>query len=164
MSVGCGFAICTCTWSDAAAQLRCVRRAVFVVEQRVPESLEWDDADAQSLHALAIDHRGEPIGCARLLPDGHIGRVAVLAPWRRRGVGGALLLRLVDVARGRGDKRVILNAQVAAMPFYVRHGFVASGGVFDEAGIAHCVMQRVVSIGAGGPASHDAEPASHDVD
>ena len=87
-----------------------------------------------------------PIGCARLLPDGHIGRVAVLARWRRRGVGSALLLRLVDEARGRGDARVMLNAQVAAMPFYARHGFVASGDVFDEAGIAHRVMERAALI------------------
>jgi predicted GNAT family N-acyltransferase len=136
------FAVRVCRWSGAAAQLRQVRHDVFVIEQHVPDALEWDDADAQSLHALAVDASGRAIGCARLLPDGHIGRVAVLARWRRRGVGSALLLQLVDEARGRGDARVMLNAQVAAMPFYVRHGFVASGDVFDEAGIAHRVMER----------------------
>jgi predicted GNAT family N-acyltransferase len=136
------FAVRACRWLDAAPQLRQVRHDVFVVEQHVPEALEWDDADAQSLHALAVDASGRAIGCARLLPDGHIGRVAVFARWRRRGVGSALLLQLVDEARGRGDARVMLNAQVAAMPFYVRHGFVASGDVFDEAGIAHRMMER----------------------
>jgi predicted GNAT family N-acyltransferase len=141
------FAVRACRWADAASPLRQVRHAVFVVEQRVPETLEWDDADAQSLHALAVEASGGAIGCARLLPDGHIGRVAVLVRWRRRGVGSALLLRLVDETRSRGDARVILNAQVAAMPFYARHGFVARGDAFDEAGIAHRVMERPLSTG-----------------
>ena len=136
------FAVRVCRWPDAAPQLRKVRHEVFVLEQRVPETLEWDDADAQSLHALAVGASGDAIGCARLLPDGHIGRVAVLADWRRCGVGSALLSHLIDEAHRRGDARVILNAQVAAMPFYGRHGFVANGEVFDEAGIAHRVMER----------------------
>jgi predicted GNAT family N-acyltransferase len=136
------FAIRVVRWQEGEEALRSVRHTVFVVEQRVPESLEWDDADAVSLHALAVDGNGMPIGCARLLPDGHIGRVAVLAPWRRRGVGAALLARLVDEADARGDARVIVNAQVDAMPFYARYGFVASGEVFEEAGIPHRVMER----------------------
>jgi len=136
------YTVHACRWADAAPQLRQVRRSVFVIEQRVPEMLEWDGADVQSLHALAVDASGNAIGCARLLPDGHIGRVAVLAPWRRCGVGSALVSRLIDEARGRGDARVILNAQIAAIPFYARHGFVAGGDVFDEAGIAHRVMER----------------------
>lgn len=130
-----------CQWSDAADALRRIRYDVFVVEQGVPEVLEWDDADRRSIHALAEDGAGRAIGCARLLPDGHIGRVAVLASWRRRGVGSALLMRLVDEARHRADARAIVNAQVDAMPFYARHGFVASGDVFEEAGIAHRVME-----------------------
>ena len=148
MSAPADFGIRTLRWSEAAPQLRSVRHAVFVVEQRVPASLEWDDADATSLHALAVDAGGAPIGCARLLPDGHIGRVAVLAPWRRRGVGSALLSRLVDEARARGDARVILNAQVDAMPFYARYGFVARGDVFEEAGIPHRVMERALRSSA----------------
>ncbi|HLX30479.1 MAG TPA: GNAT family N-acetyltransferase [Casimicrobiaceae bacterium] len=131
-------------WSDAEPDLRRIRHEVFVVEMHVPEALEWDDADAVSLHALAIDARGNAIGCARLLPDGHIGRVAVLAPWRGRGVGRALLRALVERARDRGDARVMLNAQVAAIPFYERHGFAAYGDVFDEAGIAHRAMARTL--------------------
>ena len=136
------FSVRICTWSDAASGLRRVRHDVFVVEQRVPEVLEWDAADAESIHALATDAAGAPIGCARLLADGHIGRVAVVRDWRARGVGTALMLHLIDEARSRGDAQVIVNAQVAAMPFYERHGFVASGGVFEEAGIAHRVMTR----------------------
>jgi len=130
-------------WSDAEPALRAVRHAVFVVEQHVPEDLEWDDMDARSAHALALAD-GSPIGCGRLLPTGYIGRMAVLAPWRSRGVGAALLVALVDLARERGHARAILNAQVRAMPFYARHGFVATGEQFDEAGIDHRVMARVL--------------------
>ena len=135
------FTVRTCTWSSSSAALRRIRYDVFVVEQRVPEVLEWDDADLVSVHALAEAER-EPIGCARLLSDGHIGRVAVVRSWRHRGVGSALMHTLIDVARDRGDAAVIVNAQVAAMPFYAREGFEATGGIFDEAGIPHRVMTR----------------------
>jgi predicted GNAT family N-acyltransferase len=129
-------------WAADSAALRAVRRAVFIVEQGVPESLEWDNFDPQSVHALAVDSHVRAIGCGRLLPDGHIGRMAVLAGWRGRGVGAALLLRLVDLAREAGHRRALLNAQVSAMPFYARYGFTATGEAFEEAGILHRIMER----------------------
>ncbi len=138
------FTVRTCTWSSAADALRSIRYEVFVVEQHVPEVLEWDDADLACVHALAEAAR-EPIGCARLLPDGHIGRVAVTRDWRRRGVGSALMRVLMNVARDRGDGAVIVNAQVAAMSFYAGEGFEATGGIFDEAGIPHRVMTRALT-------------------
>jgi len=128
------------SWSADRAALEQVRRAVFVIEQRIPEALEWDADDASSLHALALDAHGSAIGCARLLDAGHIGRVAVLSRWRGQGVGSALLTRLVAAARERGHARVLLNAQVQAMPFYARHGFRPHGAAFEEAGIAHQAM------------------------
>ncbi len=139
-----GFRIRAAVWPADAPLLRAVRKAVFVVEQRVPEELEWDGIDAECEHALADDAGGMPIGCARLLPDGHIGRMAVLAPWRGRGVGAALLDHMVERARARGDTRVLLNAQVHAIPFYARHGFAAFGEEFDDAGIAHRAMERLL--------------------
>ncbi|HEY1328614.1 MAG TPA: GNAT family N-acetyltransferase [Casimicrobiaceae bacterium] len=135
-----GFTVRVADWRSDHAALAGIRRAVFIVEQQVPENLEWDDIDAQCLHALAHDAHGTPIGCGRLLPDGYIGRMAVVAPWRGRGVGGALLTRLMEIARARGDARVLLNAQVQAMPFYARHGFAPQGPPFDEAGIPHQTM------------------------
>jgi predicted GNAT family N-acyltransferase len=129
-------------WAAAEDALRAVRRAVFIVEQGVPEDLEWDDFDPQSVHALAVDSRARPIGCGRLLADGHIGRMAVLADWRGRGVGAALLLRLVELAREAGHARAILNAQISAIPFYARYGFTATGEAFEEAGILHRIMDR----------------------
>lgn len=66
------------SWEEAATALRVIRTAVFIREQQVPEELEWDQFDAVSVHALAINNAGQPVGTARLLPDGHIGRMAVL--------------------------------------------------------------------------------------
>ncbi len=139
------FAVRVVDWAAGETRLRAVRLAVFVVEQNIPEELEWDAMDAVSIHALAEDSGGTPIGCGCLLPDGHIGRVAVLSDWRGRGVGAALLERLIAVARARGDTRVVLNAQEQAMPFYARFGFVPEGESFMEADIPHRAMARTLA-------------------
>lgn len=128
------------TWRDAHAALAGVRRAVFIDEQRVPEALEWDGHDADAVHVLASSADGTPIGTGRLLPDGRIGRMAVLAPWRARGVGNAILIELLAAARERGCVELKLHAQTHALAFYARHGFAAVGGEFLEAGIPHREM------------------------
>ena len=92
MPVDADFTVRLVDWSEAAEGLRLVRRAVFIDEQAIPEDMEWDEFDAVYLHAIAEDVHGAAIGCGRLLPDGHIGRLAVLAHWRGRGVGAALLV------------------------------------------------------------------------
>ncbi|MEO5699756.1 MAG: GNAT family N-acetyltransferase [Casimicrobiaceae bacterium] len=136
------FAVRTARWPEDADLLQSLRHDVFVVEQGVPATLEWDGIDARCVHALAVASDGTAVGCGRLLPDGHIGRMAVLRPWRGRGVGGALLVHLVDLARHRGESSVVLNAQTHAVDFYRRHGFVPLGPTFMEAGIPHQAMQR----------------------
>jgi predicted GNAT family N-acyltransferase len=138
------FTVRSADWSCDQPKLKEIRFDVFCVEQRVPEALEWDGIDGDCLHAIAEDRDGRAIGCGRLLPDGHVGRMAVLAAWRGRGVGSALLDHLVALARSRGDARVMLNAQTHALPFYERHGFVAVGEPFDEAGIPHRAMERAL--------------------
>jgi predicted GNAT family N-acyltransferase len=131
-------------WASDERSLRDIRQRVFMVEQGVTADLEWDGIDQECRHALAEDGEGQPIGCARLLPDGHIGRVAVLADWRRRGVGDALLERMIALARELGHTRVMLNAQTHALAFYARRGFVAYGPEYDDAGIPHRAMQRLL--------------------
>lgn len=121
--------------------MRALRREVFIIEQRVPEQEEWDEMDALCLHALALDTAGMPIGTGRLAPDGKIGRMAVLKPWRGNGVGAALLRFLVDAARQRGLQGCHMNAQSYAVPFYARYGFEIEGDEFMEAGIPHRVMR-----------------------
>jgi predicted GNAT family N-acyltransferase len=128
-------------WAAARAEASRIRLAVFVEEQRVPPEIEMDDRDAVCVHALAYA-QGRAVGTGRLLPDGHIGRMAVLKESRSLGVGGAILERLVEEARRSGMKEVVLSAQTHALGFYRRHGFLAAGGVFEEAGIPHQEMRR----------------------
>ena len=131
-------------WARAEAQVMPVRMAVFVVEQGVPEDIERDAFDAVSRHAIARDEAGAVMATGRLLPDGHIGRMAVAAPLRGKGVGGAVLEALVAEAARTGLAEVALNAQVHALAFYRRHGFVEYGDVFMEAGIPHRAMRRTL--------------------
>jgi predicted GNAT family N-acyltransferase len=129
-------------WPEARADAMSVREAVFVVEQGVPPEIELDEWDPQCDHALALEPGGRAVGTGRLLPDGHIGRMAVLRDWRGRGVGGAILAALVERAAARGMTRLVLNAQTHAAPFYARYGFVAFGDEFMEADISHVAMAR----------------------
>ena len=136
------------SWGEARPMLRAVRETVFLHEQRVPVEEEWDEHDSVCIHALASDEHGAPIGTGRLLDDGHIGRMAVLAHARGRGGGAAILERLMLEAKHRGHKRLLLHAQTPAIEFYARFGFVAEGGEFMEAGIAH---RRMVAELTGPP-------------
>ena len=137
-----GFTIRRADWSHDRAALEALRRAVFIVEQQVSESLEWDGLDATALHLLAETPTGEPIGTARLLPSGQLGRMAVRADWRGRGVGRALLQALLDLAAAQRLTGLFLHAQVSALGFYRRLGFHPVGAPFDDAGIAHRQMRR----------------------
>jgi predicted GNAT family N-acyltransferase len=129
------------SWNELSAQASPIRFTVFVDEQKVPVELELDEFDPLSCHALALAG-DEAIGTGRLLPDGHIGRMAVLAGWRGRGVGALLLQALIDEAQRRGMTRVVLNAQTHALGFYARFGFVPEGEEYEEAGLPHRTMSR----------------------
>jgi len=124
-------------WPGDEAAIRVVREAVFVDEQQVPAELEWDGLDAGCLQVVARSRDGRTIGTARMMNDGRIGRMAVLAAWRRRGVGRAMLETLIEAARRRGLPRVHLASQTHAVPFYAGSGFVVDGEEFMEAGIPH---------------------------
>jgi predicted GNAT family N-acyltransferase len=129
-------------WIDLRDEAAPIRYAVFVDEQKVPAEIELDDWDVLSLHALALDAQGRVLGTGRLLPDGHIGRMAVLRSARGQGVGTALLRVLLQAARERGDREVVLSAQTHAMSFYEKEGFIAEGDEYDDAGIPHRQMRR----------------------
>jgi len=129
-------------WERARAEAAPIRFKVFVEEQRVPLEIEVDAHDATSIHALAYAEDGGAIGTGRLLPDGHIGRMAVRKEWRGRGVGAAILGALIAEARRLGHAEVALSAQTHALEFYRRFGFVAEGEVYDDAGIPHQAMRK----------------------
>ncbi len=130
-------------WQDSEADLKAVRRAVFIEEQQIPEVEEWDDEDAVCRHLLARI-AGRAVGTGRLLADGKIGRMAVLAEARAGGLGSALLQRLLALARADGHREVYLHAQVTALSFYAAHGFIAEGTVFDECDIPHQRMRQAL--------------------
>ncbi|AYC33110.1 GNAT family N-acetyltransferase [Pseudomonas cavernae] len=128
-------------WQKDNADLRRIRETVFIAEQAVPPELEWDAEDPHAVHFLALD--GDyAIGAARLLPDGHIGRVSVLKDWRGLKVGEALVTAAIKEAERRGLTRQMLSAQVHATPFYERLGFAVVSGEFLDAGIPHVDMVR----------------------
>lgn len=123
-----------------------LRRVVFIDEQAVPEDEEWDGLDATCTHFLAL-HEGRPVGTARMrVVDGKAKaeRVAVLQDTRGLGAGRAVMEALHDEARRLGLPKVVLAAQVQAMPFYERLGYVAWGDEFDDAGIPHYWMGRTL--------------------
>ena len=133
---------------EELAEALAIRRVVFIEEQRVPESEEIDEHDGDpaagtsAVHVLAR-REGRAVGTGRLLleyPAGgnaHIGRVAVLAEERRGDVGRAGMRALEGEARQRGFAGITLAAQLQALPFYERLGYVARGEVFLDAGIEH---------------------------
>lgn len=128
-------------WLVARCDAQPIRSRVFIDEQQVLVDLEWDEMDAVSLHAIARDADGVAVATGRLLPDGHIGRMAVLRPQRGLGVGAAVLEALIQVAQRRGDAALVLHAQRQAEGFYRRRGFVVEGEPFMEAGIEHVIMR-----------------------
>jgi len=138
----------TAGWDELASDARRIRTQVFVQEQRIPQELEWDDADATALHAVAYNRLGQAIATGRLLQlapgVAKVGRMAVHQALRGCGIGQQVLHALLDAARVRGDREVVLHAQRSAEVFYREAGFSARGEIFDEAGIAHIEMARVL--------------------
>lgn len=131
-------------WSELKDLASPLRTEVFVHEQKVPADMEWDSEDAQAVHAVLTNRMGMVLATGRLLQASHgvarIGRMAVKKQMRGSDLGRRVLNGLMDVARARGDKRVMLHAQCSAQGFYQRLGFQAQGDVFDEAGMAHIEM------------------------
>ena len=128
-------------WLSAIGELRAVRTAVFIEEQCIPPELEWDDMDSRCVHVLARSAPGDAIGSGRLLPDGHIGRMAVLKPWRGKGVGAAVLRELIAAAIEQGHTEAKLSAQTHALGFYRKFGFEITGEEYFEVEIPHRAMR-----------------------
>nr|WP_295708540.1 GNAT family N-acetyltransferase [uncultured Halomonas sp.] len=126
-------------WETLGPAASEIRRKVFIDEQNVPQEEEWDGLDTECLHFLAMLD-GQPVGTARLLPDAHIGRVAVLANARGTGIGVLLMQAAIEAARQAGHPQVVLSAQVHALAFYERLGFITHGEEFMDAGIPHREM------------------------
>jgi predicted GNAT family N-acyltransferase len=129
--------IVTGDWDSLRDHAQSLRVEVFVVEQGVPSELEWDEADEVSTHAVAYDEAGQVIATGRLLPDGHIGRMAVRKSARGQGIGAQVLRALLVEAKRQDYSELVLHAQTHAVDFYAKYGFKIEGDEFFEAGIAH---------------------------
>jgi len=134
------FDIAEANWKFQNKVLSDLRRLVFILEQKVPVEEEWDGQDEDAWHWLATGPERQPIGTARLLPDGQVGRMAVLSDFRGQGIGAAMLEQILNKANNLGMKSLFLHAQIHALDFYLKAGFVATGEQFMEAGIAHTKM------------------------
>ncbi|MFO1407468.1 MAG: GNAT family N-acetyltransferase [Steroidobacteraceae bacterium] len=136
-----GLLLVPATWAADRDELMSVRRAVFVIEQRIAESEEIDEYDPSCVHVVArLGDRA--VGTGRLAPSGKIGRVAVLRDHRGLGIGVAVVRHLVNQATELGLAQVYLHAQADSVGFYERLGFNAEGPIFDEVGIPHRRMRR----------------------
>ena len=134
------------SWHDLQKLASPLRQQVFVQEQKVPADMEWDEDDATAIHAVAVNRMGKALATGRLLVHGpgvgRIGRMAVQKQMRGTRLGRQVLDALMEAARERGDRQVILHAQCSAEGFYKRAGYSVQGDVYEEAGIAHINMAR----------------------
>ena len=133
------------SWSELGLDASRLRTEVFVQEQKIPQEMEWDEADAHAVHAVAYNRLGQPVATGRLLQHapgvGRIGRMAASRVLRGSGLGRAVLRTLMAAARERGEREVMLHAQRSAEGFYAGLGFAVQGKPFEEAGIAHIEMR-----------------------
>ncbi|HAF01241.1 MAG TPA: GNAT family N-acetyltransferase [Methylophilaceae bacterium] len=122
--------------------LKALREQVFIVEQSVPEYIEWDEYDDGAIHLLAMDEAAQAIGCARiLLARGRVGRMGVLQAWRGQGVGMALLQKAIAICKQEGVSQLQLSSQTHAIPFYQKAGFVVTSEAYIDVNIWHVDMQ-----------------------
>ena len=122
-----------------------LRSAVFIHEQGVHPDEEVDGRDDDAVHLVAIDGAGGVVGTCRLLVDGptlKLGRMAVAAPARRQGIGLQLLDLADEQAASANVERIVLSAQVPALPLYEQAGYIARGEVFMDSGIEHVWMEK----------------------
>jgi YbgC/YbaW family acyl-CoA thioester hydrolase len=139
-------------WQALGADAGRVRKEVFVQEQGIAESEEWDAADATAVHAVAYNRLNMPLATGRLLvgaaeqgrPVAKIGRMAAKRVLRGARLGRSVLDALVQRAQARGDSLVLLHAQRSAAGFYAKAGFSERGQPYDEVGIAHIDMVKAL--------------------
>ena len=131
------------SWAEAQSLVKPLRYQVFVVEQKVPEDMEWDEFDEIAWHAI-VTANNQTVGTGRLILDGHIakiGRMAVQSSRRNQGIGKSILNALIQTAKEKGAQECILHAQTHAIAFYAKSDFEPNGPIFDEAGILHVEMR-----------------------
>jgi len=135
----------TVEFNQYFAEIKKIRTDVFIKEQNVPINMEWDEFDNDSIHILAY-YDSKAVATARLLPDGHIGRMSVLKAYRRRNIGEQMIKYLLKLAKKNAVNIVSLSAQKHAVGFYEKYGFITISEIYLDAGIPHYDMQYIDSI------------------
>lgn len=138
--MGSPFTVSLVCWHDGEPLLRSIREAVSLHEQGISKKTLQDEQDENCRHALALSHRGDAIGCGRLLANGHICCIAVMPEWREQKVGTAIIEALINQARSLGYPRVEVDAPVSATSFFHGLGFAEQGEVFSKEGLPHIKM------------------------
>ena len=135
------------SWRELEAAARPIRAEVFVGEQKIPAEMEWDDADADAVHAVAFNRLGRALGTgrhararARRRARSAGWRCGGLAPRRRRPRGARRPAR--RGARARRPRGRCCMRRLGAAPFYRARRLRRRGAPFEEAGIAHVEMAR----------------------
>ncbi len=131
-------------WATLGTDAGALRQAVFMQEQGVSQADEYDGRDVDALHAVAYNRLGQAVATARLLPGAHIGRMAVTRVLRGSGFGREVLAALLQAATASGASQAVLHAQCSAQGFYARAGFTPRGSVFDDAGLPHIEMVKIL--------------------
>ena len=124
-----------------------IRQNVFVEEQNVDATLEYDGKDPEATHYL-LYYNSQPVGTARWRPTPNgikLERFALLPEFRNKGIGSKLLERVMSDVSETG-KAVYLHAQEKAVTYYQRAGFKVEGEAFYEAGIRHFKMVFFLKI------------------
>ena len=135
------FSLIQTNWAQHNKELSQVRRDVFIIEQKVPEALEWDEFDDTAIHILVLNEKQKPIATGRLKTNGQIGRMAVIKNYRKQGIGSAILKALINYASQQHYPKLYLHAQLSAVGFYQQFNFKEYGEQFMDTGIAHQSMQ-----------------------
>jgi len=125
------------SFKEEMSNIKHIREQVFINEQHVPVELEWDEYDPDAIHLIVLDEKHVPIATSRMLSDGHIGRMAVIPEWRTQGIGTAMLLKLINIAKQHNLEAVFLSAQLEAIDFYKKQGFNVKSDTYMDAGIPH---------------------------
>ena len=151
---------------------RKIRHRVFVEEQAIFTDTDIDERDADPAVIRLLGYcDGVAAGCVRLFVVDEAtrlwqgDRLAVLAPYRTRGVGAPLVRCAVATAGVHGGLRMIAHIQLANVAFFRRLGWAAAGEREVYVGRSHQPMSislptaedgaAVVARLAGGITSRD---------
>lgn len=127
---------------DRYSEVKKIRTEVFTNEQGADASGEFDLYDETALFALLYEN-GKAVAAARIAyiqNNVKIGRIAVLKSCRGRGYGAVIVKAVMQRAFDDGARRVFVDAQNYAVPFYEKLGFSVIADEITDRGLAHMPM------------------------